>query len=197
MNERSKPGVQRQIEHPWMRTRRGKILSRLGLWGTMGLAMIGMTFARCMPSDLAVDLGLVAGAIVALGWMAMADAGVRARSEQGDVDRRMANPWVRRPIMLLVGFMFGYSGFAWGVPWMVNAAFGTKSEQIVTVTGWISGGRHSCPGPEVDRAPFFASVDALCMPVEARSEMTPGTRLRLVGPATFLGLNVQKVYVLH
>lgn len=161
-------------------------------------AMIGLLWSRFVPSVVMNYLGVALGAVCAVAWVALAAA--RRPAFDGLDGRRLTsrvlrNAWGRGLVMALAGFMFGYVGFAWGYPWLLNRIVGSLGERIVTVTGWSEGGYRSCAQPDVD-VHVISSPDAFCVVAGARTSMPAGTRLRLVGPASPLGINVERIYVI-
>jgi hypothetical protein len=175
------------------------------LWAVLGLAVVGVFASRVIASRLAIGLGLLAGISLGIAWIIALESSLReARPVDMTQARALAwvkgnrvlrHAWFRIPFCLVFGIAFGYSAIAWGCPWLVNMGLGTRAEQVVVLTGWFSGSSKNCAQPEVDLAPFVASWNALCVSRSAR-ELAPGARLRLTGPATFLGMNVENIYVI-
>lgn len=174
------------------------------LWAVLGLAVVGLFVSRVISSRLAIGLGLFAGISLGVAWIFALESALR-KARPVDMTQAVAlaevkrsrilrNAWLRIPFCLVIGTAFGYSAIAWGCPWLVNMGLGTRAEQVVVMTGWFSGTIRNCTQPEVDLAPFVASWNALCVNRSA-TQPAPGTRLRLTGPATFLGMNVENIYV--
>jgi Domain of unknown function (DUF6924) len=175
------------------------------LWAVLGLAFVGLFASRVISSRLAIGVGLPAGISLGIAWIIVLETNLQ-QARAIDMSQAMAlddvkrhrilrRAWLRIPFCLVVGIAFGYSAIAWGCPWLVNMGLGTRAEQVVVVTGWHSGSSRNCEQPEVDLAPFVASWNALCVSRSAM-KVAPGAGLRLTGPATFLGMNVENIYVI-
>ncbi len=171
----------------------------------LGLAVVGFFVSRVVSSRLAIGLGLLGGISLGIAWIIAMETNLRkARpvdmSQAMDLaevkrNRILRHAWLRIPLCLLLGTAFGYSAITWGCTWLVSMGLGTPAEQVVVVTGWSSGSRRNCSQPEVDLAPLVASRNALCVSPSA-GDLAPGVRLRLTGSATFLGMNVENIYVI-
>lgn len=175
------------------------------IFAVLGLAVVGFFVSRVISSRLAIGLGLLAGISLGVSWIVALETNLR-RARLADTSHAMAlakvkgnrilrHAWLRVPFCLLLGIAFGYCAIAWGCAWLVNMGFGTRAEQVVVVTGWFSGSSRNCSQPQVDLAPFVTSWNALCVSRFA-TELAPGARLRLTGSATFLGMNVENIYVI-
>jgi hypothetical protein len=185
--------------HPWMQSKSGAMMVLVSILLPLIGAMIGLFFSNSIPNPISTYLGLWFGALFSAWWVALVEVGYRSGVYRNVAasDRKYLKPWMRLPISLWVGFMFGYGAFAWGFPWVANSVIGTVSEEVVTVTGWEAGGFRSCSRPQIGRSLFVLSPKALCLSSHERDRVPPGTRLRLVGPATALGMNVENVYVIQ
>jgi hypothetical protein len=173
-------------------------------FAVLGLAAVGIFVSRVISSRLAIGLGLLAGISLGVVWIIALESNLR-KARPVDMSQAVAlaevkrnrilrNAWLRIPFCLLIGTAFGYSAIAWGCAWLVNMGLGARAERVVVVTGWFQGSGKSCTQPEVDLAPLVASWNALCVN-RSSTEPSPGARLRLTGSATFLGMNVENIYV--
>lgn len=176
------------------------------IFAVIGLAVVGFFVSRVISSRLGIGLGLLAGISLGMAWIIALETKLR-KARPVDMNQAMAiakikgnrllrHAWLRIPFILLIGTAFGYSAITWGCTWLVNMGLGTPAEQVIVVTGWFSGSSRNCSQPEVDLAPLVASWKALCISRSA-GELAPGARLRLTGSATFLGMNVENIYVMQ
>jgi hypothetical protein len=176
----------------------GKLAISVFVWPQLAGALGAYFFANIIPSPLTLKVGLVGGAALAFVW-----AGFLEMANKGRVwdltqrsQRLMSRIWLRAPLSACFGFMFAYSSLTWAYPWLINEIAGKPGEQSFVVVGWHEGGRKSCSGPDVGHSLLRDAPRALCVSADAESKMRPGTRLRIEGPATRLGINTQTLYAL-
>lgn len=176
----------------------GKSLISLFMWPTIAGTFIAMLYANIIPNPGLLKLAIGLSIIYALAWSAFLEIANRGkvwdRKKKGSAILR--RPWLRVPFTLCIGFMFGYTSFAWAYPWLYTKVAGVKKSEEFIVTGWESGGRRTCSRPEIGHALFQDSPGALCVSSDAHNQMPPGTHLRIVGPETVLGINTDKIYIL-
>lgn len=146
----------------------------LGLWGMLAGGFV--------PSKLGeAFFGVSAATGVAVG-VALA---LRMPEE------RITRKWMKDPALRSIGMALGaamfFSTASQGIGWTSAALFGTRVDQVVTVSGWRYGGKVSCEGPELVEAPVIAS---LCLGDGWREKLPPGTRLIVSGRETPLGMDV-------
>jgi hypothetical protein len=150
-----------------------------------------------------MHFGIYCGCFIGLTYGALVVRKIRGNPSArlpaiytGQSTRDVNFSWPAVPFMAAVGFMFGYTTFAWGFPWLYNKAFAPVVSKEVVVTGWEQASRGSCRRPEIGYNTFVIAPHALCARLEARERMVPGTWIRLVGPESILGMNVQEIYSL-
>jgi hypothetical protein len=183
---------------------RMKIISPLLLFYFVTLicgTLIGLLLSRIVPSTAGTYFGVTCGSFNGLVWVALLERNLRKREPSAVPTVRAVEDstllqyvWTRVPLMLCVGFMFGYTAFAWGYPWLYNEAFAPVVSKEVGVTGWENGSRGSCPRPKIGQNTFVIAPHALCADLDARELMQPGMLIRLVGPESVFGINVQEIY---
>jgi hypothetical protein len=182
----------------YSRAARGAVLAFI--WIQLIGFGVGLFLSRVVVSDLGVTVGLIAGALCGIGWVVLVEIGIRRSDANSPAIQNISKhflrfPSVRVPFMLALGLMLGYGAIAWGLNWGINILLGTRSSQIVTVTGWASAGRSSCAHPQIGHSLFADSPRSLCVNAASRAQMPDGSRLRLVGTGSVLGLNVEEIYV--
>lgn len=161
------------------------------------LALIGILFGRVIVSDQGQILGAVCGLLAAgaaLYIMKRCEPYLRHRvdlnPELAAKNRLIVRPWLRNSLLAVMSFLFGYAAMAWCGIWVANVMVGTPATREFTVTGWEQPRRRTCEHPEIDQG-LRASPFALCAYAGAREQLQPGTRLRIGGPATWFGINVE------
>jgi len=165
---------------------------------------IGLLLSNIVPSKAGVYFGATCGGLNGLMWVILLERNMRKRNLSRPPtinvvreDKLLMRGWTRVPFMLSIGFVFGYTSFAWGYPWLYNMAFAPVVSKEVSVTGWESASRGSCRRPEIGYNTFVIAPHALCANLDARQLMQPGTLIRLVGPESIFGMNVQEIYALE
>jgi hypothetical protein len=166
--------------------------------------LIGIVFSRVVPTSFGVSLGLIAGGLYGLCCVGLTEYIARRSDERARAARQVSSwsdnrilrtVWLRVPFIFLLAFNFGYSAMAWGLAWPINMWIGSPESKVVTVSGWVSGGARGCPHPKVREIGIEASSRALCVSSEAREQMPIGSRLRIEGRSSALGMNVEKIYI--
>lgn len=163
-------------------------------------SIVGLFFSRIMPSFLGTGTGLACG--IAIGfWAVLTVETLRKRDDPAvlaahdlSMPRWLRRSWSRAAITYLFGLTLGYTATAWGYPWVLNKLFGTTSERTAFVTGWDIGGTRSCQGPELGRGLLIDSPGALCADSEASRLLRKGSSVRIVGPSSIFGMNVEGIY---
>jgi hypothetical protein len=160
----------------------------------------GFMTLRVVPSGLAVKIGLALAIAYAIAWVLLTEISIVQSDPQTEEIQNIRarwfvrTRWMRVPLMLSVGFMVGYGAAMWTLPWGITQLFGTPSEQIVTIEDWhIGTGERDCTHPRIGRAVLVASPTALCVQREDRARMDVGSRIRLVGPVSAFGVNVEQM----
>lgn len=159
------------------------------------ISLVGMFFSNIIPSSVGLLIGIGFGVFGSILWMAFTVVGYRAGCYIGAPQNVFQKPLALISAAMLFGFVFGYGAFTWTLSWLTTALVGNATEQVVTVVGWESGGTRGCPRPDIGKGLFVLAPRALCLPSEARVRMPPGTRIRISGPSTVLGINAQRVSV--
>ena len=162
---------------------------------------IGLWVSNVIPSTTGAHLGAIFGSFNGLAWVILLERNLRNHTLSHTPAIRavrdssaLARFWSRGPIMLCVGFLVGYMAVAWGYPWLYNKAFATVVTKTVNVTGWERGGGRNCSRPAIGYNTFVLAPHALCVRSDAQVRMPVGSSIRLVGPESVLGMNVQQIY---
>lgn len=177
----------------------GKFVISIIVWIPIAGFVIGFLFSRIVPSDVGITVGCIFGALYGLAWVVLVEKGIAESDRDTDEIRRVAasklapTPWLRVPLMWWVGLMFGYGAATWGYPWLYNGAFGSPAESVETVSRFSSGGRGTCAHPEIGKSIFANSPHSLCVD----EHMAVGSKLRIVGRSSVLGMNVEEIYLIH
>jgi hypothetical protein len=170
------------------------------IWIQLVGVAIGLWFSRVVVSDSGVIVGLVVGTLCGVGWVAFIETSIRTSDPDTPAmknirqQRPLRSALFRVPFMFVIGLGFGYATAAWALVWTVNMWLGTPASQIVTVTGWHTGGARSCTRPEIGHFLFRDSPRSLCVQLASRTHMPDGSKLRLVGKESMLGINVDEIY---
>lgn len=154
------------------------------------LAVYSMWFSRFLASDewirvsvyVAVAIFVLVFALAAKTYPFCADTTAHPRR----------NRWTRA-LMLAFGFsLFSQFALVGYCAEVVNFFIGSDTDRVVVVTGYNIGIKYGCSHPEIGQ-PIFGS--ALCYLPYSRDALTPGTELHLHGPASWLGMKVERVSI--
>lgn len=176
----------------------GKVAISLFLWPQLAGVFIAKLFANIVPNPGVVNVACGLSFVYAVAWSVLLEVAIRGHVWDPNQKRfaLLNSRWRRIPAMITVFFLLGYFSFAFAYPWMYTELFGTKHSKEFVVTGWSSGGSKSCFRPRVGHSPFADGPAAFCTSSDGYERMPPGTRLGIVGPETFLGINTDEIYIL-
>lgn len=106
------------------------------------------------------------------------------------------HPWaecstLRRVFLFFASMFMLYYPVYFGIPWVYNTVFGKNGYVFAIVTGWKGAGARTCAQPLINNiSTFHYAPHALCVNENEKGNFKIGTKIKLVGKISKVGVNV-------
>ncbi|WP_319588044.1 hypothetical protein [uncultured Desulfobulbus sp.] len=101
---------------------------------------------------------------------------------------------LRRVFLFLASMFMLYYPVYFGIPWVYNTFFGENRYVFAIVTGWKGAGARTCAQPLINNLSIFHyAPHALCVSENEKENFKIGTKIKLVGKISKVGMNVSNI----
>lgn len=157
------------------------------------LLIIAMFFSNFVPENNSIVYLLLGNISLSATIIFL----LETRSDKHNLEMLIKrNPWAecsasRRVFLFFASMFMLYYPVYFGIPWVYNTVFGTNGYVFAIVTGWKGAGARTCAQPLINNISIFHSAPhALCVNENEKGNFKIGTKIKLVGKISKVGVNV-------